>query len=418
MGEEYRQYNPLYPVVKPLNPKQQYIQSDDGSWIRLTNPGMEAVVTARRPNVESDEQYTARRIAETQPKRTWLSDAADIFHTVGEAAMASDPYTAVPYFGARVVSDLLNNNVGLNTVLNGVFALTPFKQLPQFTLTPITDTAKGVVYGSKKLADKLGFFVQKPGTYTRGIGMTDAGVRDAVETGVFRGNPRGTEQTAKVFDKMFLKNRNNFRDIVKDTRINGIESRYQSRTLTEEDFNALKQASKKYDRTDTQKQGISLLPQSSDPLYKYKSYQEYLDDVLKTVRETNKMPKRIASGEIDVNNNLTDPMWFEDESGKMFLPQGKPISERFGPNSDYVSDGNPLSYWYGDGRNAITDGHAYARSNYMVRVNNPQDYIPFMHELHMHPSFFKTPKLSDPNVELFRRGPFGLTIRMRKPTKK
>lgn len=289
---------------------------------------------------------------------------------------------------------------------------------PEFDLLSLSPILKeGIIYGGKKIADRLGFFVQKPGTYTRGIGMTDAGVRDAIETGVFRGNPRGTEQTAKIFDKMYLKNRGNFRDIVEDTGIKGIESRYQSRTLTEEDFNALKQASKKYeyDKTSTQNQGISLLRTQSDPLHKYKNYQEYLKDISKTIQETNKMPQRIASGEVDVNNSLTNPMWFEDESGKMFLPQGRPISERFGTNSDYVSDGNPLSYWYSDGRNAITDGHAYARSNYMVRVNNPQDYVPFMHELHMHPSFFKTPKLSDPNVELFRRGPFGITIRMRKP---
>lgn len=291
---------------------------------------------------------------------------------------------------------------------------------PEFDLFAISPLLKdGIMYGSKKVADRLGFFVQKPGTYTRGIGMTDAGVQDAVKTGVFRGNPRGTEQTAKHFDKMFLRNRNNFRDIVRDTNIKGIESRYQSRTLTEEDFNALKEASKKYTRDEMSVDGntITLRRGSSDPLSDYKNYQEYMDDINATIARTEQMRNRVASGEVQVNNQLSEPMWFEDESGKMFLPQGRPITERFGTNSDYVSDGNPLQYWYADGRNAITKGHPYARSNYMVRVNNPQDYIPFMHELHKHPSFFKTPKLSDPNVELFRRGPFGITIRMRKPIK-
>ena len=148
-------YNPMYPVEKPLTSNQQYIQEDDGSWIRLTNPGMEAVVTARRPNIESDEQYTARRIAETQPKRTWLSNAADMAHVVKETAMALDPYTAIPYFGARVGEDMLNDNIGLNTVLNGVFALTPFKQLPQFTLTPITDAATNVIRPIRNFTRRL-----------------------------------------------------------------------------------------------------------------------------------------------------------------------------------------------------------------------------------------------------------------------
>lgn len=50
---------------------------------------------------------------------------------------------------------------------------------------------------AKNTADKLGFFVQKPGTFTRGIGFGEEGLQDLITTGVVRGNPRGTEVTAK-----------------------------------------------------------------------------------------------------------------------------------------------------------------------------------------------------------------------------
>lgn len=120
------------------------------------------------------------------------------------------------------------------------------------------------------------------------------------------------------------------------------------------------------------------------------------------------MPSKVASGKVQVNNNLTR---LKDGTFR-----GRPIKERFGPNSDYVGDGHPLSYWYDNGRNPIKKGYDYAGSNYGVRVNNPSEYTPFMHELHLHPSFFKTPKLMDNNVEVFARGPLGLTLKLDKTT--
>lgn len=270
--------------------------------------------------------------------------------------------------------------------------------------------------GAYNIADRY-MFMPHQDSFTRGIGMTDAGLQDAVATGVFRGNPRGTEQTARTFDKMFLKNRNHFRDIVEDTGIPGIESRYQSRTLTKEDFNALKKASEKYRSLESRDSaGKITLKQSIDPLENYATYEDYRKAVTSDIAKTEQMPSRIASGEIAPNTELSEPMWFEDESGKMLLPQGKPFLERFGPNSDYLADGTPLSYWYADGRNPITQGHAYAKSNYGVRVNNPEDYQPFMHELHLHPSFFRSPKFADPNVEIFGKGPLGLTVKLDKET--
>ena len=257
-------------------------------------------------------------------------------------------------------------------------------------------------------ADKLGFFIQKPGTYTRGIGITDAGLKDAIETGVIRGNPRGTELTAKQFTKGYERNRDHFRDIMDATGIKDIASKFQSRTLSEEEFNAIKEASKNYTIKRLALKGDTFTPKElpADPLYEYSNYEDYVQSVRKTIADVEKMPTKVASGEVLVNSELTPTT-----DG---IPHGRPIIERFGPNSDYVGDGHPLSYWYDDGRNPITRGHSYARSNYGIRVNNPEDYQPFMHEMHLHPSFFRTPRLSDPNVEVFKKGLFGITRRVNK----
>ena len=87
--------------------------------------------TGKRPKPESSSEYTKRRLQE-ETKRTWLSDAADVAKGVKEAALSMTPYTAVPYFGAKVVQDILNGNVGAQTALDTAFAAAPF--MPKFTL--------------------------------------------------------------------------------------------------------------------------------------------------------------------------------------------------------------------------------------------------------------------------------------------
>ena len=82
----------------------------------------------KRNAVESGEQYTKRRVAEESSKRTWMTDAADIAHGIGEGVLALHPYTAIPYFGAKVGQDVLNGNVSWNTALNA--------SVPLFHLSP------------------------------------------------------------------------------------------------------------------------------------------------------------------------------------------------------------------------------------------------------------------------------------------
>ena len=81
-----------------------------------------------RNAVESGEQYTKRRIAEESSKRTWMTDAADIAHGVKEGVLALHPYTAIPYYGAKVGQDILNGNVNWGTALNA--------SVPLFHLSP------------------------------------------------------------------------------------------------------------------------------------------------------------------------------------------------------------------------------------------------------------------------------------------
>lgn len=259
-------------------------------------------------------------------------------------------------------------------------------------------TQLGSTYGTQA-ADRIGFFVPREGTFTRGIGRGTEGLEDLINTGIVRGNPRGTEVTANQFAKLFRKNRDHFRDIMEATGIKNVENKFFSRTLTREEFDAIKKASRQYT---TKKMvnnngsfGFRDVP--ADPLGEYGTYDDYVRVINEDIASVERMPSRIASGEVKVNKG-----------------SNKPVDERFGANSDYVEDGTPLSYWYSDGRNPFSQGHDYAGSNYAVRVNNPEVYQPFMHESHLHPSFRYSPKLNDPNVEVFRRLPFGLGWRLNK----
>ena len=83
--------------------------------------------SGKKPKPESSTEYTKRRIKE-ETKRTWRSDAADIAHGIGEGVLALHPYTAIPYYGAKVGQDVLNGNVNWSTALNA--------SIPLFHLSP------------------------------------------------------------------------------------------------------------------------------------------------------------------------------------------------------------------------------------------------------------------------------------------
>ena len=230
--------------------------------------------------------------------------------------------------------------------------------------------------GINMLKDTYGFVV-RPNSFTRGIGSIQ-GLNDLVESGLVRGNPIGTEVGPKQFRKLYNSNRDHFRDIMNATNRKGIAQRYYSRTLTEEDFNAIKEAAKPYIEqfnSAPKPKGILARAQTYrgdiDPLSSYKDFIDY--------------QSKLAKDRITLNHATS-----------------------------YDDLGQPLAYFYDDGRNPITKGYDYASSEYGVRINNASDYNPRIFEGHKHYSMPEAVPLTDPNVEVFRRGPFGITIKMNK----
>ncbi len=117
-------------VVNPA--VQEWANKENTDW-RLTPAARSKVVggatksTAVNRRPESSEEYTKRRVKE-ETKRTWRSDVADTLHGIGEGVLALHPYTAIPYYGAKVGQDFLNGTYGLQTALNA--------SVPLFHLSP------------------------------------------------------------------------------------------------------------------------------------------------------------------------------------------------------------------------------------------------------------------------------------------
>lgn len=222
-----------------------------------------------------------------------------------------------------------------------------------------------------KYLDKY-IFLRHANSFTRGIGG-EQGLQDLIESELVRGNPIGTEVTANYFAKMYRKNRDHFRDIMDGTGREGISIRYYNRTLSKDDFEAIKEQAKLFENSYVKNNvgKIRLHPVDADPLSRYEDYEDYLQ-VLKQDRQTLR--------------NATSL----DDSGQ------------------------PLAYFYDDGRNPLTEGHDYAKSKYGVRVNNASSYNPRIFEGHLHYSFPEAVSLNDPNVEVFKRGIFGITTKMNK----
>lgn len=315
----------------------RYIADDDGNWYRVAN----------------DDMTRAFQSVVARPKKSGGNKYKHVKEHIDnslEGAKKRDEYLATHDEKGRPIHQ------GLELVS------------PEFDIISMSPLIKGgVKYAANKVVDRFGF-VAKPNSFTRGIGGIE-GLNDLVESGLVRGNPVGTEVTAKTFGKLMDRNRLNFRDIVKDTGIKDIEHRFYRRSLTEEDFNALKQAAKKYQRE--QGEGIRIAGANTDPLAEYPNYQSYQAQLAKD-RQT-----------------LANATSLDDS-------------------------GQPLAYFYDDGRNPITAGHDYAASQYGVRINNASEYNPRIFEGHLHYSMPEAVPLSDSNVEVFRRGPFGITLRVNK----
>lgn len=265
-----------------------------------------------------------------------------------------------------------NGQVGNFRVVNGKYFPNekPLRQVyPEFD---IISMGRGLPI-KRSLKNTVGF-VKKPNTFTRGIGNRE-GIKDLVESKVVRGNPIGTEMTAKAYTKATRSNRNNFNDIMNGTGREGISHRYYNRSLSREDFDAIQESYNKINASfkarhpkASGKIRFAIGDDIYDPLGNYKNYDDYL--------------AQIASDRKTLRNATTI-------------------------NPD---NGEPIAYFYNDGRNPLTQGHKYAASKWGVRISNPQDYNMKIFPGHEHYSNSKTIPFDSPNVEVFRSTPFG-TIR-------
>lgn len=245
--------------------------------------------------------------------------------------------------------------------------------------------AKAGYNGAKNLWHNVIHPFGEKGSFTRGLGMTDAGLQDMVESGVIRGNPKGTEVNAAQFQNYLYNNRNHFRDVIDEVNIPNVEKRFFARELTEADFNAMKKAAAKYDiepKTIGYKaDGTPIKLKTKERLLgRYKDYDDYLRQV-----------------EADKQANL----------------KAEPGS-KIGINSHINADGNPISFYYSDGRNPFKRGYNYVGDEYAVKIRNAADYDPFIHPEHQHYSLRRSPSLLDPNVQVYKRGRFGQPVRLNK----
>lgn len=232
------------------------------------------------------------------------------------------------------------------------------------------------------IADKY-FFVERPNSFTRGIGDVK-GLEDLMESGFIRGNPAGSEVSANHFAKMYRRNRHHFREIVEDTGIKDIQNHWFNRSLSKKEFDALKSSAEKiktkypskYPSKPNNHKGFDFGEDVDlDPLSDYNTYDDYLREI--------KFDK--------ANLNHIE---------------------------NFTKNNQPIAYFYDDGRNPIIAGHDYAKSTYGVRVNNVHEYNPKIYRGHLHYSLSQAPALADDNVELFKKGLFGLTPKLDKATGK
>ena len=325
--------------VEPLNKDYKYILDDNGQWHRIGADDMtrtfEQLVVTPKGNKYN---YVPKSIDNSEQ-------------------------------GVRYRDKMLSRQYTRGLVGEPGLKLT-HPELDAILLSPLAKT------GINMLKDTYGFVV-RPNSFTRGIGSIQ-GLNDLVESGLVRGNPIGTEVGPKHFRKLYNSNRDHFRDIMNATNRKGIAQRYYNRTLTEEDFNAIKEAAKPYIEqfnSAPKPKGILARAQTYrgdiDPLSSYKDFIDY--------------QSKLAKDRITLNHATS-----------------------------YDDSGQPLAYFYDDGRNPITKGYDYATSEYGVRINNASDYNPRIFEGHKHYSMPEAVPLTDPNVEVFRRGPFGITIKMNK----
>jgi hypothetical protein len=190
------------------------------------------------------------------------------------AGLATAPWATLASLGGGFIGDVVGEELEEHHDFpKGTRTLTGLAG--SFIGPGIIKTPKILNSGVNYIKRNSPIFIPVKNTYTRGIGITDDGIIDAIKTGVIRGNPKGTEITANMFAKLWRRNRNSFRDIMRETKIPNIEQRYFSRSLTKEDFEAIKQIVQNKYPPITNELGTF----NRDPLKFYNTYDDYILDI-------------------------------------------------------------------------------------------------------------------------------------------
>lgn len=140
---------------------------------------------------QRQKEYTEKQTQAADNTRTWRSDVADVLHGLGEAAFASNPYTAVAYFGAKALDGAFKNGITPETVVNAGYAAMPWMHV----LAPMIQSGvqKGAQFMTSNITGKwTPFFgreyrlnpnivgVNGGGIQSRPIGSTYNNVEDLI----------------------------------------------------------------------------------------------------------------------------------------------------------------------------------------------------------------------------------------------
>ena len=210
-------------------------------------------------------------------------------------------------------------------------------------------------YVDHKFVPKSKRFVQDTNTFTRGVGVGNAGLDDLVNSGIIRGNPRGG--LASALDLAKIKKTSTFKNF--EQLYPEEAMRVLNNDLREKDYELVSTYFKK-----NPVYGNSLAEPTSGISLRRKTV---LDNFKETYPTYN-----------DYLNKKTG----------------------YNKSYDFYETGDPRAFFFDDGANPGFTG-TYP-TKYFVKLNNPQAYDPFIPIGHQHYSTKNPISFYDPNVELYK----------------
>lgn len=226
-------------------------------------------------------------------------------------------------------------------------------------------------------------FQQTPNSFTRGIG-SEKGLEDLRVSSKIRGS-QGTEVSAKEFGKEMRRHKDEWDALERE--FPGIKQRWFRRELSEPEFNAI---NAKFTQLENNKA------------------------VVTETKPRIQLQRKSLFSSYDFNTSSGS---FENRGTKTYQDYLRGTkTEGIGVTHDQYWEDDPMAYFYDDGRNPITSGHTYANSNYGVKIDNIDQYNPYIHPAHQHYTTQGPVKLQDSNVTVYGKGPFNSTVKLDKNT--